>query len=190
MFEELLKSIKHKDVYKSTTTLKFKKDVIDILMNTPFDGDILEVGSNRGHTTAVLGTVAKILNKKVYAFEFKKELIKESRKLCAGLDCEFIRKDVYKEPWNVFNIGCIFIDCMHTEKCFKQDLENAFNIINTGGIVLAHDYGLVTPKGDKISNVIKSNPEYKIERFLGEKENWNELGAGKVIDWEGVQLKK
>ena len=88
------------------------------------------------------------------------------------------------------NIGCVFIDCVHTAKCFAQDLKNAEEVTNENPIIFAHDYGLVTKEGDGIAGVLKDNQEkYTIVRFMGEEKDWNPQGSGKVIDWEGVQIK-
>lgn len=191
-FEDILNNLQHKNTVKSTTTLKFKKDVIDILLNNPFEGDILEVGTSSGNTTVILAAVAKKLNKKVFGFDNSKKLLNDTDKLCKsfGLDNYIlIRKDVYKEEWNVSNIGFVLIDCVHTEWHFRKDLHNAISVSANGKpIIVAHDFGLVTKDGDTINNLIKYTKDINIVRFIGEFDNWNELGSGTVIDWEGVQV--
>lgn len=191
--ENILNQTTHKHQFKSTTTIKFKKDLIEILLGEKFEGDILEVGSNRGHTSVVLGAVAEKLNKNFYGFEFNKSLIHMAESLSKLLDvkCNFIQKDVYNEDWGLENIGFIFIDCMHTEECFEKDLHNSFNMINDNGLVAIHDYGLIPLSGDKIKNVVTNNlDKYEIVRYLGEEKDWNKMGSGQVIDWEGVLLKR
>lgn len=189
----ILQKIQHKDKFKSTTTLKFKKDIVDILM-CGFDGDILEIGTNMGNTTIVLAWVGKMLNKKVYSFENNLNHIKIANERCKffNVDCNIVQKDVYNEKWNVDNIGCVFIDCVHTEKCFMQDIENSIKITSSvnNPILLIHDYGLQLSNGESISNVINGNQEkYKIIRYLGEENNWNPVGTGIICGWEGVQIK-
>ena len=191
--EDILGKLQHKDKFKSTTTLKFKRDIIEILSNG-FEGNILEIGANTGNTTVVLAWMGKVLNKKVYSFEFVPSHIAKATERCRsfGLECDIIHKDVYKEKWDINNIGCVFIDCVHTEKCFEQDMENAVKITSWASkpILLVHDYGLQLLDGESISNVIKRNDKkYVVEKYIGENNNWNPVGTGKVIDWEGVQLK-
>jgi len=191
--ENILSKLQHKDKFKSTTTLKFKRDVIEIL-GKGFDGDILEIGTNIGNTTVILALMGKILNKRVYSFEFVSSHIVKAAERCRlfNLKCDIIHKDVYKEEWGIGNIGCVFIDCVHTEKCFEQDMENAIKITSSvqNPILLAHDYGLQLQNGESIANVIKRNDKkYVIDKYIGESNNWNPVGTGKVVDWEGVQLK-
>lgn len=189
----ILQNTTHKNDYKSTTTYKFKKDLIRVLLNKNFNGNILEVGSNCGHTSVVLAAVAEYLKKKFFAYEYNSNLIKKSVQLSKQLNVAstFIQKDVYKEDWNdVENIGFVFIDCVHTEKCFTKDLENAFSLVGPKGLVVAHDYGLETLSGDRIKNVLENNPNYKITQYLGEEKDWNKNGSGKAIDWEGVLIEK
>ena len=194
--------VKHKDEVKATTTLKFKKDLIDILINNSFDGDILEIGTSSGHTTALICAIAEKLNKHVYSFEHDWGLVLKARALCNNfgfLNFDIIHKDVYKSDWSFEinaigeseNIGCVFIDCVHTKKCFALDLENSKRITNgvINPIIIAHDYGLITKEGDGIKSVLEENKDkYNIVRYMGEQDNWNKLGSGTVIDWEGVQI--
>jgi len=191
-FEELLSKIQHKDKVKATTTLKFKKDVIDILLECPFEGDILEVGTSSGNTTAVLATVAKQLGKQVYGFDHSVEQVRNADKLCSSLGLDnykIIEKDVYNEEWDLENIGFVLIDCIHTEKNLRMDIQNAIGVsINQNPIIVIHDYGLVTKKGDKVIDFIKSSEDLKVVKYIGEEKDWNALGSGTVIDWEGVQL--
>ena len=198
----VLNTVKNKDEVKATTTFKFKQDLIDVLFNRKFEGDILEIGTSAGYTTALLCAIAEKLEKHVYSFEYNWDSVLKARALCNNfgfLNFDIIHKDVYKSDWDFEintigereNIGCVFIDCVHTSKCFSFDLENAKHITNNveNPIIIAHDYGLVTKEGDGIKSVIDENPKCQIIRYLGEQDVWNKLGSGKVIYWEGVQLK-
>jgi SAM-dependent methyltransferase len=186
-------AVGHKDTVKQTTTLQFKKDLINILLGNVFEGDILEVGCGAGNTTAILCAVAEKLNKKVYAFEMDATNVFMAEKLCVSFGFNnfiFVKKDVYTEEWNIEDIGCVFIDCVHTEENFAKDLLNAEKASAKDPIIVAHDYGLVTKDGNGIKGFLDKNKErYEIIRFLGEKDNWNLLGSGKVVDWEGIQIK-
>jgi tRNA A58 N-methylase Trm61 len=190
--EDILSELSHKDTVKATTTLQFKKDLVDILLDTPFDGDILEVGTSSGNTTVILATLATILGKKVFGFDHAQSAIDEANGLCKSFDLnnyELIKKDVYEEDWGLSSIGFVLIDCIHTERHFKQDLANASKVsIDGKPLIVAHDYGLVTKDGDTINSYVKESGEVNIVKFIGEESGWNSLGSGKVIDWEGVQL--
>lgn len=198
---EIIHSLKHKDEVKATTTLQFKKDLVDILVNNSFQGDILEVGSSAGYTTTILCAIAEEFDKHVYSFEIHEGTCRIATFICGsyGFDnFDIIQKDVYEDEWDLEikalgiseGIGCVFIDCVHTEDCFAQDLKNAEKIAGKDAIIIAHDYGLVTKEGDGIKGFLdKNRDKYEIVRYMGAQNDWNELGSGNVIDWEGIQLK-
>lgn len=198
---KLIHSLKHKDEVKATTTLQFKKDLVEVLINNDFQGDIIEVGSSAGYTTAILCAIGEILNKHVYSFEVHAGTCRIANFTCNSYgfsNFDIINKDVYEDEWNLEidalgkseGIGCVFIDCVHTEECFAQDLMNAEKIAGKDAVIIAHDYGLVTKEGDGIKKFLDKNTDkYEIVKYMGEKDNWNELGSGNVIDWEGIQLK-
>jgi len=201
--EFVLNSVKNKDEVKATTTLKFKKDLVDILVNNAFEGDILEIGTSAGHTTALFCAIAELKNKHVYSFEHNLDNVREAEKRCSEYgfsNYSIIHMDVYKNEWlmalekanpNSKAIGCVFIDCVHTKECFSQDLERAVWISSgvENPIIIAHDYGLITKEGDGIKIVLDENPnKYRIVSYMGEEDNWNKLGSGKVVDWEGVRI--
>lgn len=189
MIDYLLSKVEHKHNTKTTTTLKLKKDLWNLIMKSNFEGNILEVGCDVGNTTYILGNAAVQKAKRVYSYEIDEKRIEEAKSLCRGLSCEFIKKDVYNEPWDVSNIGFVFIDASHENKDVALDLENAFKLVGKSGVVVIHDYGLVTRSGSSVKSVIENNEQYEIVQFLGEEKDWNNLGSGKVIDWEAVQVK-
>lgn len=190
MFDDILDKIGHKDSVKSTTTLKFKRDLIKILMHD-LDGDILEVGASGGNTTAILSAIAAEKGFTVHAFDNNHRSLEVADELLRGLNLKNYKlycKDVYKEDWSMNRMGCVFIDCIHAAENFAIDMINTEKITDDNSIIIAHDYGLITTNGDSIKPVF-DNPKYEIISYLGEKDEWNELGSGKVIDWEGVQIK-
>ena len=191
LIEEILKVVRHKEDFKTTTTLKFKKDMAEILLNTTFEGDILEIGTNNGNTTVILAAIGDALGKKVYSFDYEPVGLKMAEDLCSTFEanCNLILKDVYKEEWELSNIGCVLIDCIHTEDCLRMDLENAEKVGRDNQIIFVHDYGLITSSGRKLGSIFDGNKGYDIVRFLGEKNEWNKLGSAQVVDWEGVQVK-
>lgn len=169
--------------------MRFKKDLIDILINNKFDGDMLEIGTNTGNTTAILGYIGNLLSKNVYSFEMSPKLIEQANVLLSSLKIKvnIIQKDVYREQWDLNNIGFVFIDCVHKEECFEKDIDSSVLVCNRNPIIIAHDYGLVN--GGIKSFLSKNKYKYDIIRFVGEKEGWNEMGTSETNDWEGVQIK-
>ena len=193
---EFVCSLKHKDSVKATTTRQFKMDLVEVMTESPFSGDILEIGTSDGYTTAALCAIGCRLSKRVYSFEYRADLVAKAIALCKGYGFDnfsIVRKDVYKEAWGESlesDIGCVFIDCVHTAACFSQDLENAKSVCRQDPIIIAHDYGLITKTGDGIKSFLDASADkYEIERYMGEKDNWNKLGSGQVVDWEGVKIR-
>lgn len=192
VYKNIMELVNHKSFFKGTTTKKFKQDLIDILSSIDFNGDFLEIGTCEGDTTAILGMIAKKKNKKVISFDISNERIVRALQKFHSFELDNIEvyvKDVYNEEWNVNNIGLVFVDCVHTEQAFESDINNIFKYCEDP-IIIAHDYGLVTKDGDSIKPIIEKRKDLKIERFIGEKDNWNLLGSGTVIDWEGVILRR
>jgi len=191
MIEEILKKVKHKDTVKATTTLQFKMDLIEILRKN-LTGDILEIGTSSGFTTAILAAIAFEKGYEVHTFDNSIRCIEAAKNFIEGaglFNCHYYVKDAYKDKWDVNKMGCVFIDCVHRASNFLSDLKNTEEIIDCDSIVVAHDYGLVLPDGDGIKRVFEGNLKYEIIRFMGEQDDWNSLGSGSVVDWEGVQVK-
>ena len=54
---KILENIPDKREYKETTSLKFKKDLIECFSDIGKDLTVLEVGTNHGHTTRILSFI-------------------------------------------------------------------------------------------------------------------------------------
>jgi phospholipid N-methyltransferase len=191
MFKSTLDKIKHKDTYGPTTSRKFKEDMIEILMDKPWNGDILEVGIFTGETTLILAKIAEKLNKKVYAFEQNSSYINQTQRLLKAhniTNVEIQLKDVYTQEWTVENIGCTFIDCVHTQMHIRQDIHNTKSVMSGKGFVFVHDYGLIDEHGQSIKPYIDICEITKIVRFMGEESDWDNIQHGKIVDWEAAQL--
>jgi predicted O-methyltransferase YrrM len=191
----VLKSVRNKDEFKSTTSLKFKKDVANFILNEAnIKGNVLEIGTNRGYTTVILSIIANALDKKVYSFDNDPKLLKEAILLCKINNinnCYLFEKDVYAESWNLNReFSIVFIDAIHEQNAFQQDLINAEKILLDGGYIIAHDYGLENSHGKPIYEIINNNKDkYEIVKYIGEKSNWNVLGTGKTFDYEGIIIR-
>lgn len=191
----ILENSRHKSDFKSTTSLKFKKDVTRFLLNEVLlQGNILEIGTNRGYTTVVLAAIAEEMGFKVISFDNDSSMINYARNLCASFslkNCELIQKNVYRESWNMrekFHV--VFIDAIHEASCFYADLINAEKVLMPNGFIIVHDYGLQNNHGRPIYDVLKENKEkYRIVKYVGEHANWNNLGSGIAFDFEGAIIK-
>lgn len=182
-----IKTLEHKNKKKSTTTFKLKLDLYHLINNHPFEGDILEIGCDEGNTTAALSSIASSINKNVIGCDIDDKRIKKAKIRCGEFsNCKIIKQDAYKEPWNFKNIGFVFIDANHNEKFIESDLLNSFRITNNKGLIVVHDYGLVNKNGESAKFLIERSNIFYVKQFLGEKNGWNKLGSGKVIDWEAA----
>ena len=109
-FEQILKDIPDKRQDKDTTSLKFKKDLIEFFGEDWKDKTCLEIGTNRGYTTRILS----FLFKKVITCEYDSELVNFAKNVNKDRDnIEFLQKDVYQSTWDFENIDVSFIDCVH-----------------------------------------------------------------------------
>lgn len=196
----LIQNVQHKNVQKSTTTQKFKEDLWNILFDTPFKGDAIEIGCGHGHTTVILADICFRRNKILHIVDKNEKMLQDTANVCARAlpfeDLSFIKYhliDVYQEKiadHGIDNIGCAFIDCLHTGEGVHSDIFNVLKVSVQNPMIFLHDFGLI-PKGlsgASISEYITDSDIYSIVNYLGEKDNWNFLGSGDVIDWEGAQI--
>ena len=89
---DVLKDMPEKNLdFKDTTSLKWKKDVIDFFKDKNLD-NCLEVGTCKGMTTRIL---SELFNK-VYTIEYQQRLVDDAKEFCK--DCnniEFVCGDAY-----------------------------------------------------------------------------------------------
>lgn len=206
--KKILDYVKHKDSHVMTTTRKFKQDIFENLFAYEFKGNIIELGTDVGYTTAILASVAKILGRKVYGLDSNSESLNQTESLLKKLNlskyCTLICKDIYEGELELDDIGCVFIDGDHTISMFEIDLNNVFNIINKEHIIIIHDYGLIEKKtirkiqkGKKFKHkcirdfLLDHSNKYEIIKGIGEsKDDWAKyFNSGQVVDWEGCLLR-
>ena len=183
----ILESIPDKRIDKSTTSLKFKQDLIDFLKEDYMDKTCLEIGAHRGYTTRVLS----FLFKKVISCEYKPELIKLSQELNNDRNnIDNVRMDVYGDKWNFQNIDVIFIDCDHEYTSVMSDIKNSIELTEIGKsmLLIFDDYGLDNPwRGVKEAvNDYLTLPNFNIIKTIGEQKG-SDCRPGKLLkDVEGV----
>ena len=136
---DILLSIPDKYESKTTTSLKWKADLIDFFNNKKYkEKSILEVGSSLGASTHILSH----LFKDVTALDNLEERHIKSKELNKDrTNITYKVMDVYNENWDFSNMDIIFIDCIHDYKHVKSDIDNAINTFNKP-ILVFDDYGL------------------------------------------------
>ncbi len=136
---ELLKDIPDKTVSKTTTSRKWKADLIDFFNKDKFKQfTALEVGSSLGHSTRILSH----LFKSVTPLDNLPERHEKSK--IRNFDRNNINykvMDVYNQPWDFEQMDVVFIDCVHDYSHIKSDINNTLKSFNKP-ILVFDDYGL------------------------------------------------
>ena len=135
----LLKGILDKLESKTTTSRKWKADLIDFFNKPQYKSlKSLEVGSSLGHSTRIFST----LFGEVTALDNLAERHEKSSKMNSDRTNIIYRvMDVYAEKWDFDNMDIVYIDCIHTYENIKQDIDNALNLFDNPLLVF-DDYGL------------------------------------------------
>ena len=141
-FGKILSEMPDKSEYKETTSLKFKRDVIDFFGEDDFlNKTVLELGTNHGHTTRVLS----FLFGKVITMDWREEPnLRMAKELNQDRNnITYIQKDLYKEQWGIDEkVDVFFIDCVHDFDNVYNDIMNCSNIANEVSYFIFDDYGL------------------------------------------------
>ncbi len=178
----ILSKIPDKTKDKNTTSLKFKKDLIEYLGDDYKDKICLEIGTNKGYTTRILS----FLFKKVITCENNQNLLEFAKEINKDRDnIEFIKKDVYGTTWDFEDIDVVFIDCDHEINSVLSDINNSINLCKSGEelLIIFDDYGLDNPwKGVKEAiSQYEDNPHFKIIKEIGQPRGWN-YKSGKFLN--------
>jgi hypothetical protein len=181
----ILDGIPDKRIDKNTTSLKFKKDIIDYFSNIDTTGyRCIEVGTNKGYTTRVLSLVFD----HVVTLELRSDLIKYARETNKDrTNIEYVQCDVYNSEWGVVEDHQIaFIDCDHRYSYVRRDIENCLKL-NVKYIIF-DDYGL--PENKPCVKVAVDTYIEEVNpnsiKYIGEPAG-NEPRVGRpLVDWEGV----
>jgi len=185
---DILEKVPDKRQEKNTTSLKFKKDVIDFLGDKYKNKLCLEIGTHKGYTTRILST----LFKKVITCETNTDYINFAKDLNKDRDnIEFLQKDVYETSWDFKDIDVVFIDCNHEISYVIKDIQNAINLAkeNQELLIIFDDYGLQNPwEGVKeaVDKFAKENPRFEIIKFIGEHKGSDCNPRANLRDEEGV----
>lgn len=160
----LLHKIPDKYESKTTTSLKWKADLIDYFTDGYYKTmSCLEVGSSLGastHTLSHLFGKVTALDNLAIRHEKSKELNKDRDNI------EYHVMDVYNQKWDFLgNQDIVFIDCVHDYKHVKSDIDNAIKTFNKP-ILVFDDYGLFPEIKKAVDEYIKEGT-LKLIRKIG-----------------------
>jgi SAM-dependent methyltransferase len=168
---DILKGMPEKNLdYKDTTSLQWKKDVIDFFKDKNLDR-CLEVGTCWGGTTKILSD----LFDEVYTIEYQQRLVDDARDFCKGCDnIQFICDDAYNDKTysnlpDTFNV--VVIDCVHLYDQVVSDIQRALTMYNpiTGLYLVFDDNGHPESIGVKDAIDFAIDEGLKVEKYIGEK---------------------
>ena len=133
----ILNKIENKNDNKSTTSRKFKEDILRIFGNGYKDKTLLELGCHQGNTTRVY---AECFNK-VIAVERDESNLMKTKEICKDVDnVEFICSDVYDKNFQLPIADVVHIDAGHTYESVGYDIDRCINQMNNP-ILIFDDYG-------------------------------------------------
>ena len=175
---------------KNTTSLKFKRDLIEFFGEDYKDKTCLEIGTHRGYTTKILSS----LFNKVITCEVNKDLQDFAKVVNKdNTNVEFLLKDVYNTSWDFNDIDVVFIDCDHEISSVLKDIKNAISLCkpNDSILIVFDDYGLVNPwEGVKEAIATYDNDHrFQIIREIGEPKGSDCNPRANLRDVEGVICK-
>ena len=170
---------------KTTTTLKFKADLVDFLGDDYKDKNIVEIGCSLGYTSYVLSGYFN----KVTAVDYDPSRIQSAREFGKDKDnMEFIVKDVYGTAWDFDkDTQVVFIDCVHDYPFVRNDIINAINYFDKP-LLIFDDYGLFPHSVMKCIDEFISQGVLKLVKKIGHKKGVIiPKTAHKILkDYEGI----
>lgn len=159
----LLLNIPDKFTTKTTTSRKWKADLIDFFNKDKYKNyTSLEVGSSLGHSTRILS----FLFKEVTPLDVLPERHDISRELNPDRNnINYRIMDVYNEPWDFEQMDVVFIDCVHDYIHIKKDIDNTLKTFKNP-ILVFDDYGLFPDLKQAIDEYINSG-QLKVLKEIG-----------------------
>jgi SAM-dependent methyltransferase len=191
MIDRILDGIPDKKQDKNTTSLKFKRDLIEYLGEDYKDKICLEVGTSKGYSTRILS----FLFKKVITIENNLESIDFAKEFNTDIDnIDYYQGNVYQSEWDFDDdIQVVFIDCNHEISYVLSDIQNAINLCkdNQELLLIFDDYGLDNP-WEGVKEAIQKyddNSKFFVVKEIGQSKGWNYRNDKFLRDTEGVICK-
>jgi SAM-dependent methyltransferase len=191
MIDRILDGIPDKKQDKNTTSLKFKRDLIEYLGEDYKDKICLEVGTSKGYSTRILS----FLFKKVITIENNLESIDFAKEFNTDIDnIDYYQGNVYQSEWDFDDdIQVVFIDCNHEISYVLSDIQNAINLCkdNQELLLIFDDYGLDNP-WEGVKEAIQKyddNSRFSIVKEIGQPKGWNYRADKFLKEVEGIICK-
>ena len=126
---------------RSTTSVKFKSDLIDYFMDKNLNS-VLELGTWGGHTTRILSYLFKKVITVDMPNEFERRILGSGQAADINKDRDNITYtplDLYRDNWNFEEQDVVFIDADHSYNGCLKDIIEYTPKVNKGGILSGHD---------------------------------------------------
>ena len=183
--EEIIQNIPDKRQWKTTTSLKMKRDIYDFFS----DGNLqdvcaVELGTHHGHTTRVLS----FLFKKVITYDIIDD--GHSKKFNKDRDNIAHRyQDIYQFPWweECDEAHVVFVDAVHKYQEVCTDIDNSLKIKNLEYIIF-DDYGMFPEVKYAVRSAVE-NKDLIPFKYIGEKTGSDCRPGKQLLDWEGIICK-
>ena len=160
--EKILENIPDKRESKNTTSLKFKKDLIEYFKDLNLNRCI-EVGTHVGYSTRILS----FLFDEVITLENNMDNIKRAQLFNQDRDnITYMYGDVYSSDWDVPDSDVSFIDCVHTYDAVLYDIKQSLK--RNVKYLIFDDYGLFGEIKNAVDSFISTNKEKIKISYIGE----------------------
>ena len=127
---------------RSTTSVKFKSDLIDYFMDKNLNS-VLELGTWGGHTTRILSYLFKKVITVEMPNEFERRILGSGQAADINKDRDNITYtplDLYRDNWNFEEQDVVFIDADHCMNSCISDIDNSLKLVSNGGYLVFDDF--------------------------------------------------
>lgn len=183
-----LTNIPDKTEFKSTTSRKFKQDLINFFQDKKLK-TCLEIGTNHGWTARILSS----LFEEVHTIDYYESNITEAKKNNSDrTNIVYYTGDAYNRNMYISMplIEVAFIDCIHTYDHVLFDINTCLEKIDTskGMYFIFDDFGL--PGAPGVNRAILQSMEegLKFETYIGQEAGYQYNSASTLVNHEGIIL--
>lgn len=184
----ILTNIPDKRIDRTTTSLKFKQDLIDFFLDKKLD-NCLEIGTCYGYSTYVLSNLFKC----VFTIDIDINNINRARLFnIDNKNINYLLGDSTNSDYDVdIKFDVSFIDADHRYECVIKDIHQSIKYGTDNLYIIFDDYGL--PEQNPavkvaVDECIQKGILEKIQ-YIGESKG-SEPRIGKpLVDWEGIITK-
>ena len=178
----ILNRIENKSENKSTTSRRFKEDILRIFGDGYKDKTILELGCHQGNTTRAYAECFG----KVIAVERDRHNFQKTKENCSDVNnVEFINIDVYDKNFQIPKVDVVHIDAGHSYEEVIYDINRFANKLDNPTFIF-DDYG---HEGETVRNAINAkllDGTIKLVTHIGEDKGFVAANNKTFIGREGV----